>query len=416
MTDRSKFAKNTVFQYLLQIAKYLFPFITIPYLTRVLGPDVYAVRAYILAAMTFMQVLLDFGFISYGTRAIAKALDMQEQNIETSAITYLRLALCVVGALILVPITAAIPIMATNVLYVVFAYLAACFKALLPDFVFQGLEDMGIITYRFVVSEAVALALIFLLVRGPEDLLWVAVLEGLAALIALVWSWANVLGKRGYRFVGVAKAKLVHALRESWIFFVASASSTVLSTLTTLLIGIYIPDAAVISYWSIAMTAIVAVQSLYAPITNSLYPHMVKRRDFSLFKKLMLIGNPVNLVGTVAFALLADVIMLILGGPEYMDGAYLIALVAPMLAFSFPAVMLGYPVLAAVGQSRRLMVTSIVAAVFQIAVMVVLVAMGAFTIEALAILRCVAEFVLMLTRAIFVWRFSRGCYGDEETA
>lgn len=416
MADRSKFAKNTAFQYLLQIAKYLFPFITIPYLTRVLGPDVYAVRAYILAAMTFMQVLLDFGFISYGTRAIAKALDMQEQNIETSAITYLRLALCVVGALILIPLTAAIPIMAANVLYVIFAYLAACFKSLLPDFVFQGLEDMGIITYRFVVSEAVALALIFLLVRGPEDLLWVAVLEGLAALIALVWSWANVLGKRGYRFVGVAKAKLAHVLRESWIFFVASASSTVLSTLTTLLIGIYIPDAAVISYWSIAMTAIVAVQSLYAPITNSLYPHMVKRRDFSLFKKLMLIGNPVNLVGTIAFALLADVIMLILGGPEYMDGAYLIALVAPMLAFSFPAVMLGYPVLAAVGQSRRLMVTSIVAAAFQILVMIVLIALGAFTIEALAILRCAAEFVLMLTRAIFVWRFTRGCYGDEDVS
>ena len=56
--DRSRLAKNTIYQYILQAMKYLFPFVTVAYLTRTLGPDVFAIRAYIMAAMTFMLMFL----------------------------------------------------------------------------------------------------------------------------------------------------------------------------------------------------------------------------------------------------------------------------------------------------------------------------------------------------------------------
>ena len=199
-STRSRVAKNTVMLYGLQAAKYLFPFITIPYLTRVLGPEVYAIRAYVLAAMTFVQVFLDYGFTSYGTRQIANNQgDADVISEETSAIALLRIVLCAVCGVIVAAIVPFVPILAANPLYVVIAYICACFKATLPDFVFRGLEDMGIITYRFVGSQAVATILIFVLVHGPEDLLWVPTLEALAAIIALVWSWDNVFRKRGVK-------------------------------------------------------------------------------------------------------------------------------------------------------------------------------------------------------------------------
>ena len=46
--------RSTVAMYLLQIAKYIFPFITLPYLARVLGTDGFAVRTYVLSNMTFV--------------------------------------------------------------------------------------------------------------------------------------------------------------------------------------------------------------------------------------------------------------------------------------------------------------------------------------------------------------------------
>lgn len=68
---RRVFWGNTVWQYVLQSAKYRFPLITLPYLTRVLGPDTYAVRVYVVSAMTIAQVVLDYGFTTYGARVVA---------------------------------------------------------------------------------------------------------------------------------------------------------------------------------------------------------------------------------------------------------------------------------------------------------------------------------------------------------
>lgn len=407
MPDRSKLVKNTVYQYILQAMKYLFPFVTVAFLTRALGPDAFAVRAYIMAAMTFMLMFLEYGFTNYGTKAIAEAKSLMEERLETSAITIQRVLLAIAGFVVLIPITLSLPIMAENVAYVVVAYLGTCCKAFLPDYVFRGQEDMGIITYRYVASQVVAVGLILLFVRSADDLLLVAIFEALGSLVALLWSWENVIRKRDITYAHVPGDMMKRVFKESTVFFISHVATGILSSITTLFVGYFIADKATISYWSIAMTAIVAVQALYSPITNSLYPHMVKRRDFAIMKRLLVIGMPVVIIGTIAFCYLSDIVVLILGGEEYLPGSYLLVLVSPILIFSYPAVMLGFPVLAAVGWVKQLTITSVSSCVFQVAGLILLAATGNFTIEAVAAVRCGCEAVLMVTRAFYVWRFHR---------
>lgn len=397
--------KNIIAQYGLQIAKYLFPFITLPYLTRVLGPDIYAIRAYILAAMTFMQIFLDYGFTMFGTKAIAECGDNIEAiRTNTSCIVVLRGLLCVAGAAILAAITPFLPIMAANPLYVVLAYVGVCLKATLPDFVFQGLEDMGIITQRFVGSQIVSTILIFALIRKPSDLLLVPIFEGLSSLIAFVWSWDNVVRVRAIQFVKVSFSVALRAFKESSIFFLSNAATTVFNAFTTLMIGIYVVNHAQISYWAIAMTAITAVQSLYTPVTNSLYPHIVKSRDTKLLKKFLIIGTTLVLVGTVAFAFCSKLIMWVLGGPSYIAGSYIIVLLSPVLLLSFPSMLIGFPFLAAVGKVRELTISSIAAAIFHIVGLFLLGFSGIFSISAVALLRCATEAVMLGLRILFTRR------------
>ncbi len=405
---RRRFAKNMAHQYLLQIAQYLFPFITVPYLTRVLGPDVYAVRAYVIAAMTFMQAFLNYGFESYGIKAIAESVhDAVRTNRVTSCIVYLRLALCAGGAAVMAVVTPLVPILAANPAYVAIAYAGACLTSLLPDYVFQGQEDMKVITQRYVGSQAVAVACIFLFVHGPEQLLLVPAFEGLATLIAVVWSWHDVLFVRKVRLVAVPLGQLAQSFRDSTVFFVSSASTTLFSSLTTLLIGIYVADEAQVSYWSIAMMAVSAIQALYSPIANSLYPHMVKRRDFALAWRLLLLGSAVALVGSIAYAALSPMVMGIIGGEAYLPGSYVIAYTAPVLFFSYVAILLGYPVLAAVGRVRLLTTSSVIAAAFHVAGLFGLLAFGSFTIACIAVLRDLTEAVLAALRTAFALPYLR---------
>lgn len=397
--------KNIISQYGLQVAKYLFPFITLPYLTRVLGPDVYAVRAYMLSVMSFMLVFLDYGFTLYGTRVVALHADnhklLQE---DISRIFFMRIGLCLLGAVILACITPFVAIMYENIPYLVAAYIGTCFKAALPDFIFQGLEDMGIITQRFVGSQTVSTLLILLLIHHPNDLLWVPIFEGIASLIALVWSWDNVLRVRKIYLVTVPLQSMVYPFKESTIFFLSSAATTVFNAFTTIMLGAYISSPAQISYWSISMTAISAVQSLYTPITNTMYPHMVKSRDYKLLRKFLIIGMCIVTVGTISFALASKLIMLVLGGAEYTSGSYILVLLAPVLWFSFPAMLIGFPLLGAIGKTRELTASSVFSAVFHILGLIILGFSGHFTIVNVAILRCCTEAIMLVLRIVFAKR------------
>ncbi len=415
--NRKLFFRNTFFQYLLQGAQYIFPLITIPYLTRVLGPDIYAVRAYVYAAMAFLQTVINYGFNTYGTRVIALAsAEGKSLDAPTSAIIFLRLMLCLAGSAILCIAIPLIPILAQNPTYAVIAFINICLTAMLPDFIFQGIEDMRIITKRYVASQVVAVTCIFLFIKGPDQLLLVPIFETVATFIALTWSWMDVFLVRHVRIAPVSSKQLARMFKGATAFFASNAADTVLSSLTTLLIGIYITNEADISYWSLAMMVVSAIQALYSPIANSLYPHMIKRRDFKLARKLLILGTIAAFIGSIAYALMSGIIMAIIGGPEYAEGAYVIALTAPLLLFSYVVIILGFPVLAAVGKIKTLTATTFAAAAFQIAGFILLIALGRFDIFTVAILRDLTEFVFMLCRlgcALPYLRRPHGCTSDS---
>lgn len=362
--SHKSFYKNTVWQYGLQIVKYLFPLITMPYLTRVLEPEGYAVYAYVVSFMTFAQMFVDFGFNLSGTKRIAASTSTNDENRAIGAVTQARLFLCVLASLVVYIIASFIPLTAANLFYTMLAFVAVCGKALAPDFVFQGHENMRPITTRYFVSKGLSTALTFVFVHSLADIIWVPILDIISNVIALVWSFlaANRLFGTTIAFVPMRSA--FSELKTSALYCFSNMAASVFTGFTTLLIGVVITDAAQISYWSLAMTAVSAVQSLYSPIVNSMYPHMVKTNDFRFVRKIAIIAFPVVLVGTVAFAILHNVIFLVLGGNGYLEGSWVVAAVSPVLFFSFFGMLLGWPVLGAAGMVKEITATTVFSSLF----------------------------------------------------
>lgn len=149
------------------------------------------------------------------------------------------------------------------------------------------------------------------------------------------------------------------------------------------------------------MTAISAVQSLYSPITNSLYPHMVMKCDFRFIKNLALIAFPAVLAGTVAFAMLRDVIFMILGGAEYLPGSWVAAAVSPVLFFSFFGMLFGWPVLGAAGKIKEITSTTVLSSLFCIASLLAASILRVATMQIICVIRCLTEAVLCALRVWF---------------
>lgn len=402
--QRVNFIKNVFWQYGLQIIKYILPLITLPYLTRVLEPEGYAIYACIVSFMTFVQSFVDFGFNLSGTKLIASAKGPEEKGEAVGAVTEARIILCVVAAPVVLLIAEFIPITKSNILYTFLAFIAVCGKALAPDFIFMGQEQMGPITTRYLLSKGVSTVLTFVFVRSIADMLWIPVLDIISSVVALIWSFRIASSHFGIGIRLVHLSKAFRELKQSALYCFSNMAASVFTGFTTLLIGVVVDNAAEISYWSLSMTAIGAVQSLYAPIVNSLYPHMVKNKDFAFAKQLMMIAVPVVLIGTVAFALLSRFIMMILGGEQYLEGSWVMAAVSPVLFFSFFATFLGWPVLGAAGRVRELTTTTVTSSLFCVGALVALSLSGFASVSAVCLVRVITEIILFVSRALYCWK------------
>ena len=397
--SHSRFFKNTVWQYALQILKYLFPFILMPYLTRVLGTDGYAVYAYVLSFMGVVQTIADFGFTLSGTRKVVELKgDRAALSLLVGAITGARIMLLTCLFVAVAIISQFIPIMASNMPYVIWAFFATAGRTVLPDFIFQGHEQMGPLTTRYFASKGVQVALTLLLVRGPGDLIFMAVADVLSEIVDISWSYRAQKRLFG---VGIARPTLGESfeeLRVSAIYCISNVSSSLFSGFTTIIIGLALPDSTQIAFWSLALTTVNAVQALYTPIANSLYPHMINSHDFGFARRLGLIAAPALALGTVAYCVLSGLIVQVLGGPGYEGAADVMVAVSPVLPLSFYSVFVGWPILGAMGYVKELTASTVIAGVFNVIVLLCLYLTGTASLASICVVRWLVEAVLLLTR------------------
>lgn len=392
-------------QYGLQILKYLFPLLLVPYLARVLGTDGYAVYAYVLSFMGVIQTIADFGFTLSGTK---KVVESGKDKVATSKlvgnITAARLMLVFFLAIAVLAIAQYIPIMAENLPYVMLAFVAVVLRALLPDFVFQGYEQMGSLTTRYFASKGLMVGLTLLFVHSASDLLFVAIADIAGGAVGLVWSFAAMGWKFGVKICMPTLSQSVREFRDSAIYCVSNVSSSLFSGFTTLIIGLAITSKTEIAFWSLALTTVSAVQALYAPISNSLYPHMLNNRDFGFARKLAVRALPALLAGTAAYCALSEPIMLVLGGEDYVGGAYVMRLISPVLVFSFYSILIGWPVLGAMGHVRELTASTVFTGVANVIGLLVLYLTGMATLDAICVVRWVTDALLLAARAFVLWR------------
>lgn len=400
--EHTPFFKNVFWQSGLQVAKYVFPFLTFPYVTRILGPDYYAVYAYVVSVMTFVQVIVDFGFNLSGTKRVAKDRDNPKAlGLLVGAITEARLILIIIvfgGILVL---SQGIDLLKDNQAYVIAVYFALALRGLLPDFIFQGLEYMRPLTTRFCVCRGLYTVLIFALVRGPESMILIPLIDIATSGLSVIWSFAVMNRRFNVKIRWAPLSEGLSNLKESALYCVSNISSVALTGLMTLSMGILSFDASDIAYWSVAMSALSAIQALYSPVMSSLYPHMVNSFSQSFVKKIALLALPFILVGTAAFALLSKQIMLVLGGESYLPGAYVVQIVSFIILFSFYSALFGWPVLGATGRVAEVTASTCIAAIACALCVAVMFGLNISSLVWFAVMRCGVEFVLFITRLLF---------------
>lgn len=401
---KTKVLNNIAFLYGLSAAKIIFPLLTLPYLTRVLSVDAYGIVAYVKAVMQYMQLTVDFGFMLSGTKDIVNArLDKNKLEKEVGDIFLARIILALLALVILLLMILIMPILKNNAGYTLLSFFTVFLSIFLFDYFFQGIEKMHVLTIRFVLMRGLATLLTILFVHSDADLMLIPLFDVLGSVIAVILVFYQ-LKKEQIHIKFTSFRIATKKLKDSFVYFASNMATTAFDALNILLIGAFLPVMEV-AYWSVSMQLIGGIQIMYSPIIGGIYPNMIKTKSFSFIKRLLLIFMPIIFAGSAFSYFAADYVLLIVGGEQYIEAQSLFRALIPVLIFSFPAMVLGWPTLGAVEKAKQVTMTTILSAIVQLGSLLLLIGTGYFGVMWIAASRCLTEFVLMVSRGAFCWKY-----------
>lgn len=401
---KSRIVNNTIMLMIFNISKLVFPFITLPYLTRVFTTGTYGVVTYAKTVMNYMQIFVDFGFVLSATKDIVKCLGDKEKMEYVVGDTMLaRLILGLIGFLIVLILSLSLPILKANILYTMLSYFAVFLSIFLMDFLFRGLERMHVITIRFIVMKIISTILTFVLIKNDSNLLLIPILDILSTLVAIILVFFEVKKEKiRMRFSGIKNT--INSIKDSFVYFLSNAAATSFNALGTIIIGIY-TNTTEVAYWGVCMQIIGSIQACYSPISDGIYPEMIKTKNLNIIKKVIMIFLPIVIVGCVMAYFLAELGMMILGGNEYLNAVPIFRVLIPALFFGFLATILGWPTLGAIGKSKQVTISTVIGIATNIILLIWLILTNSFTLINVAIVRVITEFVFFGVRFYFFRKY-----------
>lgn len=397
---------NTIMLMIFNITKIIMPFITLPYLTRVFTTDTYGVVTYAKTVMTYMQIFVDFGFVLSATKDIVNTKGDKEKMATVIGDTMLaRVILGLIGFVIVLILCLALPILRANMLYTILSYTVVFLSIFLMDFLFRGIEKMHVITIRFIVMKTISTVLTFFFIKNDSDVLWIPILDILSSgvAIALVF-WEIKKMKVGIKLTKVKNA--LKSIKDSFVYFLSNVASTSFNALSTIIIGIFI-SATDVAYWGVCMQIIGTIQACYTPISDGIYPEMIKSKNINLIRKVIKIFLPIVTLGCILAYFLAKPGLWILGGDDYLAAVPIFRILIPTLFFGFFAIIYGWPTLGVVGKTKETTMSTVISIVVHIILLGVLVLTNSFTLVNIAIVRTITEIVLFGTRYVFYRKYRK---------
>lgn len=264
---------------LLQIASYVLPLITMPYLARIIGVEGFGKIAFASAIIVWFQTIADWGFNYTATRDVAK----NRENIEFvsdvfSRVFWARCVLMIISFVVLFFLIVAIPQFkeCAGIIFVTFLLIPG--HIMFPDWLFQAMERMKFITYLNLLTKLLFTVLVFLFIKDKGDYmlqpLFVSlgyVVSGLIAMYIIIYRWNVKLRLAEFRTI-------VWTIKSSTDVFINNIMPNFYNSFSSVVLGLWGGQAANGLLDAGSRFVNIAIQFL-SVITRTFYPFLSRRID-----------------------------------------------------------------------------------------------------------------------------------------
>ena len=213
--------KNVFSLGLVQIANYVFPFITVPIVSRIIGPDKFGVLSFASSFVTYFTILINFGFDLSATRAIAaNRNNVEERNRIFNQVVLAKVLLFTVSIVLFTIALFTVPQLRNEKEVAVFSFILCLSWVITPNWLYQGMQELSRVAMFNLATKVIFTIIILLVIKEKSDYIWQPLAISIAQIIVGIYSFMYALKRYD---ITLSRSKLHPVLQLLWkervIFF-----------------------------------------------------------------------------------------------------------------------------------------------------------------------------------------------------
>lgn len=407
--EKKSMKLNAVLNGIKTFVSILFPIITFPYITRVLGADNIGKINFSNSIVNYFLLIAALGVSSYAIREGA-ALRKDRQrineflrqifsiNLVTMVIAYILLAFTLIVSTKIRSYSTIVLIQSLNVFFTVIGV----------EWVYSIYEDYLYITVRTILVQVISLILTFVFVRGADDYVtyvWISVLaSGGANLINFFYAFKYC------RLIPTAHMQIAKHLKPMIILGCNTLAVTIYVNSDITILGFMKDDYCVgiysnaVKIYTVVKQIINALIIVALPRLSALYGNGEYKEYNRLIEKVLKALTLLLLPVVTGLILLSDETVVLISGPKYAAGAASLRILSIAIAFSILASFFTTAILLPRKKEKYILKATMISALVNIGLNFILIPV--FSEKGAAMTTVLAEFLTMT----IAMHYSKGDY------
>lgn len=362
---------NFIMNVILKMSSFIFPLITFPYVSRVLGPIGNGKVSFATSVIYYFSMIATLGIPTYGVKICAQYRDNKAHlsKIVKELLTIESIAM-IVSYIIFFIALYTVPRLQEDKLLMLINSATILLTVFGIEWFYQAIEQYDYITFRNIVFKIISIIMMFLFVHKTEDY----IVYGAINVIGTVGS--NILNIfRLNKFVNLKskdKLELAPHIRPIFMLFMLSASTMIYTSLDTVMLG-FIQDDSAVGYYNAAVKLKNILVSLVASLGTVLLPRLsnyLANKDMKAFNRLikksinfvLLISIPLTIYSIIEAANCID----FLAGSDYQPAVLPMQIISVAIIFIGLSNIIGIQILIPFGKENLTVVSTVVGAIVNV--------------------------------------------------
>lgn len=401
---------NMIMNVILTMSSIIFPIITFPYVSRVIGAQGIGKVTFATSVVSYFSMFAQLGIPTYGIRACAKVRDnKQELTKVVQEIMILNAVTCVIAYIALGISLCVVPKFAEEKILFVVIGSTVLLNAMGVEWLYKALEQYSYITIRSLIFKVIALAALFVLVHSEGDYILYGGISIFASAASNVLNFLNL--KKYVSLHPVGHYNIRRHLKMILIFFAMSIATTIYTNLDNVMLGFMKGDTEVGYY-----TAAVKIKLVLVNVVTSVSTVLLPRASYYVDKGLLdefykITRRAMNFVVIVAipcvvyFILYAEEGILLLSGKGFEEAVLPMQIIMPTLLFIGITNILGIQMMIPLGKEKIVLYSTVCGAIVDLVVNAA--AIPKFGAAGAAFGTLVAEFVVLIYQVLATKEMSK---------